>query len=200
MKGSRFRLRVTRLIAAGILGVFALGIAHWAGTHPFTEKTLFVVGISLAAIGATGRAWATTYISGQKMHSLVITGPYSLCRNPLYLFNTFIAVGIGFCTETFTMPLVLGLSISVLHYFQIQDEERRLQVKFGSDFTTYRSLVPAFLPRTFNCLEPNELVISPRVMKRGLFGIGFLLCLIGAIEALQGLHQSGLLPTLYRIY
>lgn len=175
-------------------------MAHWAQTHPFIEKTLFVIGIALVAIGATGRAWTTSYISGQKMHKLVTTGPYSLCRNPLYFFSTFIAVGIGFCTETFTIPFVIAVAISILHFFQIKEEERRLFDRFGAQFTTYRNTVPCFLPRGVSCLEPQELVVSPRVMRRGLFGIGFLLCLIGAIEALQGLHESGVLPTLFRIY
>jgi hypothetical protein len=38
------------------------------------------------------------------------------------------------------------------------------------------------------------------LLKRGLFGIAFLLILIGALELLQGLHQSGFLPVLFRIY
>lgn len=106
----------------------------------------------------------------------------------------------GFCTETFTIPLVIAVTISILHFFQIRQEERRLIDRFGAQFAAYRSAVPCFLPRSLICSEPQELVVSPRVMRRGLFGIGFLLCLIGAIEALQGLHESGFLPTLYRIY
>lgn len=200
MKGSQLRLRLTRVIALGILTAFAFGMARWAGTHPFTEKTLFVIGIALVAIGATGRAWTTSYISGQKMHNLVTTGPYSLCRNPLYLFSTFIAVGIGFCTETFTIPILIAVAISILHFFQIKEEEKRLLDRFGAQFSAYRSSVPCFLPRSISCVEPQELVVAPRVMRRGLFGIGFLLCLIGAIQALQGLHESGFLPTLFRIY
>jgi protein-S-isoprenylcysteine O-methyltransferase Ste14 len=187
-------------MAICVMAVLALGVAYWSGDHPFTEKTLFLVGIGLASFGAAGRAWATSYISGQKLKQLVTTGPYSLCRNPLYFFSMILGVGFGFCTETFTMPVVIAVTLSLLYYFQIKDEEQRLLSKFGVQYESYSAAVPRFFPTRFNYSEPEEITVSPKVMKRGLFGIGFLLLLIGVLEMLQGLHQSGLLPAFFRIY
>jgi protein-S-isoprenylcysteine O-methyltransferase Ste14 len=200
VQGSRLRLRLTRLMSICILATFGVGAAYWSGGHPVMEKSLFIVGLGLASIGAAGRAWATSYISGQKLKRLITTGPYSLCRNPLYFFSMLLGIGFGFCTETFTMPIVIAAVLTSLYYFQIRNEERRLQRAFGSQFESYTAAVPRFFPSRRHFSEPDEITISPRLLKKGLFGIAFLLLLIGVLEFLQGLHQTGLLPTLFRIY
>ncbi|MGD9632719.1 MAG: isoprenylcysteine carboxylmethyltransferase family protein [Pirellulales bacterium] len=187
-------------MAITILTMFATGAAFWAQTHPLVEKSLFVTGVILAAFGATGRAWATSYISGHKLKRLITTGPYSMCRNPLYFFSTILGVGFGFCTETFTMPIVIGCALLVLYYFQIKREEELLHGAFGGQYDAYLSTVPRFFPTVRHYTEPEEISISPRLFKSGLFGIAFLLILIGVLEMLQGLHQSGLLPVYFRIY
>jgi protein-S-isoprenylcysteine O-methyltransferase Ste14 len=180
--------------------VFGAGAAYWSGSHPVVEKSLFIFGLGIAAIGAAGRAWATSYISGQKLKRLVTTGPYSMCRNPLYFFSMLLGIGFGFCTETFTMPAIVALVLAILYYFQIRNEERRLHQAFGIEYELYVAEVPRFFPSRRRFFEPDEITISPKLLKKGLFGIGFLLLLIGVFELLQGLHQTGMLPTLFRIY
>lgn len=200
MNRSQLRLRLTRLLAVAILTTFGIGAAYWAAGHPLMEKSLFVVGVALAGFGAAGRAWATSYISGQKLKQLVTTGPYSLCRNPLYFFSTILGIGFGFCTETLTMPAIIALVLAVLYYFQIRTEERQLHAVFGSQYDSYLAKVPRFFPSYRAYTEPEEICISPRLFKNGLFGIAFLLILIGALEFLEGLHESGYLPTFFQIY
>ncbi len=197
---SRARLYLTRFLAVCILVAFCVGTAYWSDSYPLVEKSLFLLGLGIAGIGAAGRAWATSYISGQKLKRLVTTGPYSLCRNPLYFFSMLLGVGFGFCTETFTVPLLVVVVMAILHYFQIRNEERRLHDAFGSDYASYVADVPRFFPSYRSFVEPDEITISPKFLKKGLFGIGFLLLLIGVFELLEGLHQTQLLPTLFHIY
>jgi protein-S-isoprenylcysteine O-methyltransferase Ste14 len=187
-------------MAISVLVTFGVGAAYWSGGHPLTEKTLFIIGVALASVGATGRAWATSYISGQKLKNLITTGPYSLCRNPLYFFSLLLGVGFGFCTLTFTMPVLIAVVLTGLYYFQIKNEERRLQNKFGIQYDSYLAEVPCFFPSHRHFSEPDEITICPRLLKKGLFGIAFLLILIGVLQMLQGLQQAGLLPVLFHIY
>jgi protein-S-isoprenylcysteine O-methyltransferase Ste14 len=187
-------------MAVCVLMTFGGGAAYWTAGHPLMEKSLFITGIALASFGAAGRAWATSYISGQKQRQLVRSGPYSLCRNPLYFFSTILGVGFGFCTETLTIPLLIVAVLALLYFFQIRREEKILSDLFGYEYCSYVATVPRFFPSFQHYNEPAEITISPRLLKKGLFGIAFLLILIGALEALEGLHQSGVLPTFYRIY
>jgi len=200
LNGSRLRLRLTRLLAISILLTFVVASSYWSDGHPVIEKTLFLVGLSLAGFGAAGRAWATSYISGQKLKQLVVTGPYSLCRNPLYFFSLILGIGFGFCSKTFTMPLLIAVVMLILYYFQIKGEELKLRNLFGSEYESYVATVPRFFPSYNHYAEPEEICISPRLLKNGLFGIAFLLILIGVFELLEGLHHAGLFPVLIRIY
>ena len=53
MNGSRLRLRLTRLLAAIILGACSVGAAYWAVDHPIVETSLFLVGqVTSAESGA----------------------------------------------------------------------------------------------------------------------------------------------------
>jgi protein-S-isoprenylcysteine O-methyltransferase Ste14 len=200
MAKSRLRLRLTRVMAITILGLFAFGSTYWAFTHPVVEEFLFIVGIALAGFGAAGRAWATSYISGQKLKQLVTMGPYSLCRNPLYFFSMILGIGLGFCTKTLSMPLIIAAVLKLLYYFQIRREEYALLRAFGTEYESYLATVPRFIPSYRHYSEPDEIRISPRLLRKGLFGIAFLIILIGVLELLEGLHTSGFLPVFFRIY
>jgi protein-S-isoprenylcysteine O-methyltransferase Ste14 len=180
--------------------MFAIGSTYWADSHPVVEKSLYLVGIAAVGFGAAGRAWATSYISGQKLRRLVTKGPYSMCRNPLYFFSMVLGMGLGFCTETVSAPLIVGVVLSLLYYFQIQQEERLLLQRFGFEYESYRGAVPCFIPSYRNYIEAEQIRISPRLLKKGLFGTAFLLILIGAFELLKALHTSGLLPVFFHLY
>src|SRR4029079_7238896 len=149
-------------MAVCVLFTFGVGAAYWTGIHPVMEKSLFILGLGIASMGAAGRAWATSYISGQKLKRLIKWGPYSLCRNPLYFFSTLLGIGFGFCTETFTMPVIITIVLTSLYYFQIRNEERRLQRAFGVEYESYVAQVPRFFPSSRCYYEPDEITISPR--------------------------------------
>jgi protein-S-isoprenylcysteine O-methyltransferase Ste14 len=200
MNGSRLRLRLTRLMAVFVIAIYCFGRSYWSVKHPVAAESLFLVGVALASFGAVGRAWAVCYISGLKMKQLVKTGPYSLCRNPLYFFSTILAVGFGFCTRTISAPIFVLIVLGVLYYFQIRHEEQRLTTQFDAEFRSYFQSIPRFFPSFRRYVEPDEICISPKRLKNGLFGIAFLLILIGVLELIRGLHQSGILPELYRIF
>lgn len=200
MNGSRLRLRLTRLMAICIIAVYCIGRPYWTVGHAVVAESLFLIGIALASFGAAGRAWAVCYISGQKMKQLVRTGPYSLCRNPLYFFNMILGVGFGFCTRTIMAPIVIFVVLGALYHFQIRREEQRLANQFGTEYESYFQSIPRFFPSFRNYTEPVEICISPVPLKNGLFGIAFLLILIGILELIQGSHQAGLLPGLIPIF
>ena len=200
MSQTRLRLRLTRVMALVVILIFALGSSEWELKDQFVEESLFFIGMALVGFGAAGRAWATSFISGNKSARLVTTGPYSMCRNPLYLFSWMIGMGLGFCTETLTAPFLIGSCLLVLYYFQIRCEERHLLGSFGRDYESYVAAIPRFFPSFQAYSEPEEILVSPRIMKKGFFGIAFLLLFVGVFELLEYSHQSGILPSLFHIY
>ncbi|MCB0106567.1 MAG: isoprenylcysteine carboxylmethyltransferase family protein [Caldilineaceae bacterium] len=85
---------------------------------------------------------------GQPTKELVITGVFSVSRNPLYLGGLCILVGIALA---FNLPWVLVLLLPALvacHYLLIAPEERYLAAKFGERYQRYTASVGRWLGRT----------------------------------------------------
>lgn len=144
------RIQVDSLILAAI---FVLTIViSWFGKlyskNLALEDILFFLGIILILKGMFLRMGARGHkkTHSQKGKGLVMTGPYTLVRNPMYL-GTFI-VGLGF---TFIVwPWWTWPVFAVLFYMrfirQIKIEERYLSQIFGREFEAYCQAVPRLWP------------------------------------------------------
>jgi protein-S-isoprenylcysteine O-methyltransferase Ste14 len=112
-------------------------------------------GIGLCAAGQALRAWVLGQVpdgtSGQNERliatELNTSGPYARTRNPLYLGNLLITLGLCVVAHD---PILLAL-VAVLFAAQyraiIAAEEQFLRARFGAPFEEYRARVPRFLPR-----------------------------------------------------
>ena len=116
-----------------------LGILH----------TRYAIGGVLIAAGITMAAWAITQFVRAKTHvdvrkpatALVVSGPYRLSRNPMYLAMTLLYAGFA---VGFSMPITLGLLIpclALLHRGVIRREEDYLARKFGDEYRKYKARV-----------------------------------------------------------
>lgn len=98
-------------------------------------------------VGASFRLWATLYVAGRKNHQLVIEGPYSVCRNPLY-FGSF-AMALSLPLLMHSAVLAAGLMGITAFYLMgtIPAEERFLRRRHGERFDAYAQTVPMIIPR-----------------------------------------------------
>jgi protein-S-isoprenylcysteine O-methyltransferase Ste14 len=200
MSRSRRRLYAARAIALLVFVGLATGTSYWTTENPILEELLFFIGVVLASLGAVGRLWAISYISGNKNRILTTTGPYSLCRNPLYFFSIVLAVGLGFCTETFTFPVILGATLLSPILASIKKEEQKLCELFGEEYESYRASVPCLLPSFRNYSTPETINIRPAPMTVGFLDCCAALTLIGAVEMIEGLHRANVLPSWFTLY
>jgi protein-S-isoprenylcysteine O-methyltransferase Ste14 len=77
---------------------------------------------------------------------LVHGGIFAHCRNPLYVGNYLILVGVGIASNSLLF-LIIGLPFFLFAYWAIiAAEEAFLRGKFGEDFTKYCSRVNRLLP------------------------------------------------------
>lgn len=82
------RLFIPKLLILPAI-VFALVSQHIYVEGGFWDTTWEVLSFVFLLVAALGRVWTSAYISGRKNHELVVNGPYSLTRNPLYFFSFF---------------------------------------------------------------------------------------------------------------
>jgi protein-S-isoprenylcysteine O-methyltransferase Ste14 len=194
------RTGLSKLVAALVFVVVALTQSRWELHHDDVATFLFSTGLVLAAIGAAGRIWCSFFISGRKDGQLVTEGPYSISRNPLYVFSCIGMVGVGLTTETLTYPL-LFLAIFGLYYPGIMTrEERRLEALFGDAYRTYKQRVPRFWPQLRLYSEPASWSSNPRLFRRHILSDIWFIWIAGIIELIEGFRNVGWLPHLLNVW
>lgn len=133
------------LLVVVIAGGFLLGRwmpLTWPGIDDAPARA---IGLSLGAAGVLLLAWAsltlrrhrTTIMPHQKAESLVTDGPYAFRRNPIYLADVLILLGIAEATKNFwfaPLALLFALLVTVL---AIVPEERHLEARFGEAWRAY---------------------------------------------------------------
>lgn len=108
-----------------------------------------VTGIALrcATIGRIPRGTSGRNTKRQKASVLNTTGAYSLVRNPLYLGNALIWIGITLFFEEILLTAIFTLLLLVYYLFVVYAEEDFLSEQFGEKYASYAKQTPALIPR-----------------------------------------------------
>jgi protein-S-isoprenylcysteine O-methyltransferase Ste14 len=115
--------------------------------YPFVARMTdasYYIGLSLMVLGLLIRFWASGYIS--KSRTLATSGPYAYTRNPLYLGNFVLGLGVSAVSNNVWLILYYALSFVILYIGTIKEEQAVLQEKFGQEYRDYIASVPMFLP------------------------------------------------------
>jgi protein-S-isoprenylcysteine O-methyltransferase Ste14 len=116
----------------------------------------FLAGLVILVIGELSRFWGVSYAGpltrvtgGVGAPSLVVRGPFSYVRNPLYVGNILMYVGVGIMAGALSPWLVIIAAVYfVFQYSMIVSlEEEFLEKEFGEAYAEYRKNVPRFVPR-----------------------------------------------------
>ncbi len=199
----RFRTIGSLVFCVVIAALMLFGKNKWGPKHVLLEEGLVAFGCFCAGIGALGRIWASLYISGYKNTTLVQEGPYSFCRNPLYLFSFIGALGVGAISESFTIPLILCFGFAAYYPLVVRREEQRLEEYFGNTYRNYKQRIPAFLPKWSalrNLKQPESYTVNPRIFFMRIVDALWFIWLIGIIELIEAFHTKGWLPVWFRFY
>jgi protein-S-isoprenylcysteine O-methyltransferase Ste14 len=191
------RLRKLAIAGIAISVLCALPLMQsLAKVQMFTHETVEIGGIVLIILAIFGRAWCTLYIGGRKARDLTDTGPYSISRNPLYLFSFIGATGIGAQTGSLVVALLFGIGAFAIFLPVILREERALETLFGEPFEDYKARVPRFGPRFGAWRDAEILEVRPHLLWRTLRdGLVFLM-VIPIFELIDRLQVGGLIDPL----
>jgi protein-S-isoprenylcysteine O-methyltransferase Ste14 len=115
-------------------------------------RAIFAMGALIVTLAALVRSWAAAYLHSSVVHDtelhsdrLVADGPYRRLRNPLYLGNILLAVGVGLmASRTGFVFLVLATVLYV--YRLIRREEASLLESQGEGYRRYFEAVPRLWP------------------------------------------------------
>lgn len=109
----------------------------------FAIGWLFVAGgvaLIVSAIGALRKAGTTASAHKAAAH-LVTTRAFALSRNPIYLANTLVMVGIGLIAGmAWFLPLAV-IAAALTQKLAVEPEEKHLEARFGKRYRDYAKKV-----------------------------------------------------------
>jgi protein-S-isoprenylcysteine O-methyltransferase Ste14 len=120
----------------------------------------------------SGVVWSRDVVTG----GVEVSGPFRYVRNPLYLGNLYIALGIGLAGPPAVTVLVVAFNIAYI-FRLITVEERFLSQAHGASYRAYHEAVPRLMPRWQPASDPT-LGRPPAVLDGflgELFTLGFAL-------------------------
>lgn len=148
--------------------------------------------IRILTVGYVSNGTSGRNTHGQIADELNTLGLYSIVRNPLYLGNCLMYVGLAAYTQAPLLALFLGLTLALYYERIISAEEGFLSAKFGQAYADWASVTPAFFPRFSGWRAPTRHFSWRMVIRRehpSIYGALFILFLIDL-----GFSQLATLP------
>jgi protein-S-isoprenylcysteine O-methyltransferase Ste14 len=190
------KLVLFALLSLALMALLFVGSAWPEDIHESIE----MAGLGLIVVGIAGRIWCTFYIGGRKAAEIVSKGPYSISRNPLYVFSSIAAGGAGAATGSILLGAFFMLGCAVAFGVVILREEAYLRETFGSEFETYASRVPRFLPDVSLYRDVQRLSIDMGLVYRTLIDGLMFFAALPFFETVEMMQAAGHLPVLLRLY
>jgi protein-S-isoprenylcysteine O-methyltransferase Ste14 len=176
------RLRATFAIYVGLIGATAVVGPHEipAGWH-YLAGFIGFIGVALACLG---RIWCSVFIAGHKDEQLITTGPYALCRHPLYALSMLGALGLGITSRSVLLCVAVVVLIAGLVVYAAACEEHFLADSFPEEFKAYVAATPnKWWPRFASRTTPETLQVKSGIFWKALVDAGAFFLLYVLVSA-----------------
>ena len=141
------------VFAVAVIAMWWIGRSVAIGRYSFAHHA--AIGITLVVLGVVivGVSLRSFVVMGttpnptqpQKATELVTSGVYSLSRNPMYVGDAVILVGVAVWIGSVISLVPLAAFVWFIDRFQIAAEEKALAEIFGDRYSAYRSKVGRWL-------------------------------------------------------
>ncbi len=194
----QLRRSVSRLVVLAVIGVLAVTTSAWPKDGAM-HIVMVNLGFVLLLVCAFGRLWASLYIEGFKNARLITVGPYSLVRNPLYVFSLCGALGIGLSAGSLIITGLLCIPFLVWFPLMVIEEERVLAARHPEEWAAYAASTPRFIPALRAPVVPEAYTVNARRVGRA-FTDAIWFPLAGLfIAGFDTAHRAGVLPVLWQL-
>ena len=157
--------RVIATLLAGVLFVLVIpfliitgsaAIDRWLNISQFDFGMLnLIVGGAMALIGWLFAMWSIvdqltrgrgTPLPVMATQTLLITGPFAYCRNPMSFGTLVLYFGLAIWTGSWSaIALVTSFGVALIAYLKYI-EEKELEARFGQSYMEYKKTTPLIIP------------------------------------------------------
>jgi len=135
------------LIAAALATAILMGQLYplpWPGLN---DLPALIVGYGLGGLGLALAGWGlvtlhranTTVLPHKEVKRLVTHGAFGFRRNPMYMGEVLIFLGLAQATGNVWMAIVAAPLALLLLVLAILPEERHLEARFGEEYLAYKA-------------------------------------------------------------
>lgn len=193
------RLRRPVSLIAGLIFLVVVIFSRTPHEATTAYELLGVASFVLVCVAVIGRLWCTVYIGGRKNQQLVTDGPYSLWRNPLYVFSFIGLIGIVLGTRTLLLSAVAIPAFLIYYRFVIRAEEARLETIFGESFRAYKAKVGVVFPNLGNYWSRADFEVTPLYFRKAMADAAMFVCAMAAVEIVHRLKVVDAIPGLFKL-
>jgi len=119
------------------------------------DDRTFRWGIVVLIVGELIRFWALGFVE-KKGRKLAMSGPYAFVRNPLYVGNFFLGLGVAVIVSNWIILGLFLVGFLGIYTGTIRGEEKHLREMFGKPYEDYCKNVPSFFPRLTPYAAPEK--------------------------------------------
>ncbi len=159
------RINHSRIFAVALVLVLLVSQPIYAVNH-FPRECMLWVGYAMVIFGAFGRVYCSAFIGGRKNDEVIRSGPFSVVRNPLYVFSFIAMVGIGLQSGMLLVTAILIGAFVFYYPMVVAKEEAFLENKFGEPYTKYKAEVPRWIPNLKLWNEPEQVDAKPKFLRK----------------------------------
>jgi len=113
------------------------------------ELIVWPLGLAVFVAGVLGRVWSVQHLRyrlKQPMR-LTVSGPYGWVRNPIYISNILMFVGLAVLSNVpWAVPITI-VWFALLYAAVVREEETRLLDRYADAYAAYVGQVPRWMPR-----------------------------------------------------
>ena len=197
---TRHRTKISQLFGIAYLMAYIFSNRVLEADMPFVNDIMLIAGSFMIGAAVVGRLWRAQYIAGRKTTSLITEGPYSICRNPLYLFSLIGATGVGLFSGSVTLAAIIPIVFAAIYPVTIKREELDLLAIHGDAYRDYMRSVPRFIPKWRLFCEPPEYQVNTKIFRREMVDSLYFVWIVGLLKAAEVLVEKGIIKTFFTLY
>jgi len=198
--GFLFRHRAYLPLSIVILGLLAFaGFRYPAGSQRLDflwelvclAVSLMGVGVRVLTIGHVPLDTSGRGTLSPSARTLNTTGMYSIVRNPLYLGNYLMWLGVAMFPRAWYLPIIATLAFWLYYERIILAEEAFLRQRFGADFLSWAASTPAFFPALRKWKRPSLPFSMRAVLVREYYTLPVLAVVFSVFEIVGDFVATG---------
>ncbi|MDD3022132.1 MAG: isoprenylcysteine carboxylmethyltransferase family protein [Alphaproteobacteria bacterium] len=185
-----------------VVGIFLLALREYE--YPGHSETLdhiwevvclivsfFGLGIRIVTIGHTPKGTSGRNTKHQVAETLNTTGIYSVVRNPLYLGNFFMGLGIVLFAHLWWLTLIYILVFWLYYERIIFAEETYLRNKFDNEYLEWANKTPVFIPKVSQYRKASLPFSLRNVLRREYNGFFAVIVTLFVLETVGDIFAEG---------